>query len=516
MRYLSLVLLFLAPQLYGQSTFSEVRYGNRYVIGGAPSILPLDDTTFIVANNFEWDRTSFMLRMLTKNNQMLDSAYFDTLGSSGFIGINNYSIEQFFSNRFLLHADIVDGNNLSRTKLFVFNQDLDSIKSRTLVINGYSGTYSWDILVDGNKVVVLSNLGDTATNQTYKANLALTFLDTALNFLDTVIIQDYRPQAGGYYPEMIKRYGNNYYISGRCTYWNQFVESFLIKTDLQGNLIWDKRFQYLDSNGLPLNGANSLTVAFGDTIYLTSLIRTRYDGNAGYNKIWFMQLDSSGVIIRDTLYEEEQVRMAISDMIITQDGNIAFNGTFKSEYNPGDVGIFWKIDRNFNVLFKRAYHYGNENNRSMLYRLHEWPDSTFLNVGTFMYQWQNPDPSKLNYLWLLSLDKNGCLAPNNCGVLSAPEEEFWPQQTSALQVYPNPIAIGSSTDVLNLNLGGLNGQATLSLFTLQGQLLHNQALEFTQGQATFALPPGLPTGTYLITLKTKTDAYTTKVVVMRN
>ena len=87
-------------------------------------------------------------------------------------------------------------------------------------------------------------------------------------------------------------------------------------------------------------------------------------------------------------------------------------------------------------------------------------------------------------------------------------QPFWPQQTSTLQVYPNP-----AKDVLNLSLSGLNGQATLGLFNLQGQQLHSQVLEFTQGQATFALLPGLPTGTYLVTLKTKTDAYTTKVVV---
>ena len=510
MRYLSLVLLlFLATHLCGQNTFSEVRYGNRYVIGGAASILPLDDSTFIVANNYEWDGTSIMLRKLTKSNQILDSAYFDTIVTSGFNATRHYSLTKINLSRFLLFSDWGMGTNLNKTKLILFNQNLDTLKSRTLAINGYSGTYSWDVLVDGNKVVVLSDVGDTASNQTLKVNLALTFLDTALNFLDTVIIPDYRPQAGGYYPQQIQRFGNHYYISGRCTYWNQFVESFLIKTDLQGNLIWDKRFAYSDSNKpTPYNSANSLMVAFNDTILVTQVYLSERDPNIPFCKLRLVKFDTAGNLVADTVYKDEEPYWEISDIILTNDGNIAFNGHFKSQKNLGYVGIVWKIDRNFNILFKRAYHYGHENNRSFLYRLHQWPDSTFLNVGTFVYQWQNPDPSKLNYLWLLSLDKNGCLGTNNCGVLAVPEEEFWPQQTSALQLYPNPATTG-----VTLNLAGLNGQATISLYNLQGQKMHEQSLEFTQGQATLALPLSLPVGTYLVTLKTKTDAYTTKLVV---
>jgi hypothetical protein len=494
--------------------FNLVRYGNAYVIGGATSILPDSDSSFISLADYERDLDGLILRRFNKQGVVLDSNYIDSLNPVSYVASDWYSLEKLSNTRFLISTDMINANAISRTRLLLFDQTLDTLKSRTLAINGYSGTYSWDVLADGNKLIVLSDISDTATTQIKKVNLALTFLDTALNFLDTVIIEDYRPQAGGYYPQQIQRFGNFYYISGRCTYWSQFVESFLIKTDLQGNLIWDKRFAYSDANKpTPYNSANSLMVGFNDTILVTQVYITTRDPNVPYCKLRLLKFDTMGNILSDTVYADEEPYLEISDIIMTKDGNIAFNGLFKSQYNPGDVGIFWKIDRNFNVLFKRAYHYGNENNRSMLYRLHEWPDSTFLNVGTFMYQWQNPDPTKLNYLWLLSLDKNGCLAPGNCGVLAVEEEPFWPQQTSALQVYPNPIAIGSSTDVLNLNLGGLNGQATLSLFTLQGQLLHNQALEFTQGKATFALPPGLPKGTYLVTLKTKTDAYTTKVVV---
>jgi hypothetical protein len=515
MRYLCLILFCSVNPLFGQNTFSEVRYGNRYIIGGAPSILPIDDTTFIVANNFEWDRTSFMLRKLTKDNQILDSAYFDTLGTKGFIGINHYSIEHFVSNKFLLHADIIEGNNLSSTKLILFNQDLDTLKSRTLAINGYSGTYSWDLLTDSNQVVVLSNLGDTATNKVYKANLALTFLDTALNFLDTVIIEDYRPQAGGYYPQQLLRHGNHYYISGRCTYWGQFVESFLLKTDRQGNVIWEKRFAYIDTNKpTPYNSANSLMAAFNDTLFVTQVFLPERDPNIPFGKIRLLKFDTTGSILSDTVYSDEEPYLEISDLILSKDGNLIFNGHFKSYYNLGVVGIIWKVDRNFNVIFKRAYHYGHENNRSMLYRLHEWPDSTLLNVGTFMYQWQNPDPSKFTYLWLLSLNSNGCLAPGNCGVLSVVEEEpFWPEQTSALHVYPNPISNASTNAMLNLFLSKLNGKATINVHTIQGKHILIKPVEFSQGKASFILPTDLSSGTYIIRLNTKSNTFTSKIVV---
>jgi hypothetical protein len=510
MRYLYIVLFFLTAQAFGQQPYSEIRYGNLNAIGGAPSFLPIHDSSFITLTGFDLDWQKVIIRKISKKGGLIDSAALTFSNVTGSVASRWYSLEKIRDNQIIMAIDLINGHALSTSKLILFNQDLDTLKSRTLAINGYSGTYSWDLLTDSNRVVVLSNLGDTATNKVYKANLALTFLDTALNFLDTVIIEDYRPQAGGYYPQQLLRHGNHYYISGRCTYWGQFVESFLLKTDRQGNVIWEKRFAYIDTNKpTPYNSANSLMVAFNDTLFVTQVFLPERDPNIPFGKIRLLKFDTTGSILSDTVYSDEEPYLEISDLILSKDGNLIFNGHFKSYYNLGVVGIIWKVDRNFNIIFKRAYHYGHENNRSMLYRLHEWPDSTLLNVGTFMYQWQNPDPSKFTYLWLLSLNSNGCLAPGNCGVLSVVEEEpFWPEQTSALHVYPNP-----AKNILNLRVNGLQGLTTLTLYNLQGQQIHSQELTFNQGTATVSVPPGLATGTYLVNLKTETDAYTTKVVV---
>jgi hypothetical protein len=514
MRYLYIVLFFITTQVFGQNTFSEVRYGNRYVIGGAPSILPDSDSTFISLADYEKELDGLILRRFNKQGAVLDSNYLDSINPISYVASDWYSLEQISSTRFLISTDMINASAISRTRLLLFDQNLDTIESRSLAINGYSGTYSWDVLLDGSKLVVLSNVSDTATTQIKKANLALTFLDTALNFLDTVIIEDYRPQAGGYYPQQLLRHGNHYYISGRCTYWGQFVESFLLKTDRQGNVIWEKRFAYIDTNKpTPYNSANSLMAAFNDTLFVTQVFLPERDPNIPFGKIRLLKFDTTGSILSDTVYSDEEPYLEISDLILSKDGNLIFNGHFKSYYNLGVVGIIWKVDRNFNVIFKRAYHYGHENNRSMLYRLNEWPDSTLLNVGTFMYQWQNPDPSKFTYLWLLRLDNNGCLAPGNCGALSVAEEPFWPEQTTALHVYPNPISNASTNAMLNLFLSKLNGKATINVHTIQGKHILIKPVEFSQGKASFILPTDLSSGTYIIRLNTKSNTFTSKIVV---
>jgi hypothetical protein len=106
----------------------------------------------------------------------------------------------------------------------------------------------------------------------------------------------------GYYPYRIRRMGNNYYIAGRCLYPNQFVEGFLVKTDLQGNKIWDKRYQY---NGNTNSGI----------LILLPFIRTHYlcpEGLLG--KLWaqpiykhhFMLQDTAGNTLKDSVYPDEE------------------------------------------------------------------------------------------------------------------------------------------------------------------------------------------------------------------
>jgi hypothetical protein len=57
-----------------------------------------------------------------------------------------------------------------------------------------------------------------------------------------------------------------------------------------------------------------------------------------------------------------------------------------------------------------------------LWRIHRWPDGNLLATGSLEW-WDNRPPNvPHDHVWLLSLDSNGCLAPNNCGVLSIPEE----------------------------------------------------------------------------------------------
>mgnify|MGYP006877641469 CR=1 FL=1 len=124
-----------------------------------------------------------------------------------------------------------------------------------------------------------------------------------------------------------------------------------------------------------------------------------------------MYLDTAGVIFKDTLYPEEEISYQLQNAILDTDGNIVISGYF---YQGGSKSIVWKLDKNLNTVWRRVYYYGDYEDESWLYNIGQWSDGGIIATGTYFDRYLNPT-SKHVYLWLLSLDANGCLDANNCG-----------------------------------------------------------------------------------------------------
>jgi hypothetical protein len=241
----------------------------------------------------------------------------------------------------------------------------------------------------------------------------------------------------------------------------------------------------------------------GDTIYLLN----NDNSSAVWDiTMWLTKIDTSGNVLSDTIYAPIN-GLQSRNIIQTQDGNFVIAGYYDNNFTYNANGILFKIDRNFNILWQRSYVHKSSYDENRLWRIHQWPDGNLLATGSLEW-WDNRPPNvPHDHVWLLSLDSNGCLAPNNCGVLSMPEEP-WPEKESGFLVYPNP-----TEDVFNLYLPELNGQTWIFLYNMHGQMVHNQTLDFLQGIARVQLPSNLPKASYLLKLKTETGEYNRKLIV---
>lgn len=80
-----IVLFNLITIICAAQPFNLVRYGNAYVIGGAPSFVTDSDSSFISLADYERDLDGLILRRFNKQGTLLDSNYLDSLNPISYV-----------------------------------------------------------------------------------------------------------------------------------------------------------------------------------------------------------------------------------------------------------------------------------------------------------------------------------------------------------------------------------------------------------------------------------------------
>jgi len=485
--------------------YSNIHWGSATPVGGSPSACLVNDTLFTFSN-MQNNGRHINYRSFDRNGQLLDSNGFVWDTTVFGIWLQKTGLQQLPDGRLLSLHDITYQNATSFTQLIKFNKNLDTLKSRFFNPGIGSIFYSFDLLIEDTAITVLGHYA--LPNQ--KINLFLARYDTALNLQWYSTIADFRPNVpnyyNGYYPYRLRRMGNNYYIAGRCLYPNQFVEGFLVKTDLQGNKIWDKRYKYNGNNGVDAD----IVPLGNDSLFVAHFYLSSQQGTFAFGKTVFRIVDTAGVVIKETPYPEEEAFFTLQNAEMFDDA-ILLTGHF---YQGGAKGLIWKLDKNLNTLWRRVYYYGDWEDESYLYSINQWSDGGLVGVGTYYDRYLNPNWEAL-FLWLLSTDSTGCIGPGNCGSDIGFVE--WALPGQGIKVYPNP-----ATDYINieLSLPGLqNTTATATLYNLAGQEVLRQEVQFENGQAKLDLTAQVSSAiggkgwSGLLQLKTPTHVFVEKIVV---
>jgi hypothetical protein len=308
-----------------------------------------------------------------------------------------------------------------------------------------------------------------------------------------------------------KIYSNHIYISYSTAYFtgnpppnNLYNEVALLKFDTSGNIIWSKKY---DSGG-NIDYNYSLVVAADSTIYLSGitnglgasgwrghLIKTDMEGNMIWQKIYpeigngglmtINYFDEDKFILTGSNYNPNQQLVRGKILKIDNSGSVNQSLTHVdnnpdgiqlyrtsqissgdlvsvgiSRINNSDCGLILKSDVDGNIKWIHRYDYGP--NSDFFINFIETTDNHLLVIGKAFTGFETGADA-----WLLKLDSNGCLEPG-CLEVGINEAE----QEMGITIYPNP-----TQDRLFIKLESSQKKPlNFSLYNLQGKLIIQEQL----------------------------------------
>lgn len=165
-----------------------------------------------------------------------------------------------------------------------------------------------------------------------------------------------------------------------------------------------------------------------------------------------------------------------------------------------DYGFIAKLDSSGNLLWKHKYHYYPDT-RHYLTDIKPTLDGGFIAVGDAI----NPEPFGTGEnVWVIKVDRNGCLGADSCGLDTGIEQEVEVEETAlSISLYPNP-----ASDYLGIAItapaavGGTNPWR-VCLYDLLGRRVLQAALDGTNGGVISIA--SLPAGLYVVEIGQHND-----------
>ena len=325
----------------------------------------------------------------------------------------------------------------------------------------------------------------------------------------------------------------------------------LIRTDSNGNKLWQR--VYSKFSGIPV-AMNSIDILDNSRIILGASCVYSMAVAGGIlvtDRPWFIILDTSGNIIRDTLYNSTPY----AGGYIHKDkmGGYFFLGAvnYSLDSDPGSLANYPSflahLDTNFNTTWVDTLKYSHYFGKRKPYNVKQLEDSSYVMPGivfTDLTDPSNPQPSgwtgKIDKhgtllwnkyhagdstgadeiadvaeradgslifcgdawndslpvwhidqdVWLISTDSNGCLTPGcdpDTTDLSTGVPEVALASANTIVIYPNP-----TTGTLTIQA---SDEGSFYLYNIMGQMTGHYTVR--AGETFIALPPSLASGIYM-------------------
>jgi hypothetical protein len=164
------------------------------------------------------------------------------------------------------------------------------------------------------------------------------------------------PEANSYHFKKVIELEDGYIISGIKQILDLSLKGFVIKTNFQGEVIWEKKYGNTGLN----NGIGSITQLDNNTFIVGSAnghfpFNTPYSYNEDWGQSWIFAIDSLG----NTLWEWESEineEVIILGLVQTDDGGYLYTTGKLHIFDPWTAGTYRKVikrDSNFNLVSSR-------------------------------------------------------------------------------------------------------------------------------------------------------------------
>jgi hypothetical protein len=224
---------------------------------------------------------------------------------------------------------------------------------------------------------------------------------------------------------------NGYLVTGSAYYGGEFfekdVDAFLMKTDLEGNEVWSQIYRYgefHDETKAICSGLDNGYILFGTVNSEMYGIPSDEDSD-----VWLIKTDSEGTLLWDKTYGGPDDEWVLTrDICMTDDGGIITNSMTSSfdVSNPSKWNIWLqKFDKNGNELWNRTY--GERNQGDSTWGMDKTSDGGFLIAATKNH---NGFSSPKDTLWLIKTDELGNVEWNALYGGDKTERGYNAQQTS--------------------------------------------------------------------------------------
>jgi hypothetical protein len=248
------------------------------------------------------------------------------------------------------------------------------------------------------------------------------------------------------------------------------------KIDTAGNQIWeyktpDTRFIWA-YDGVPTADDGVIICGTEGTQVWAGMRNRGYirKVDSTQNGIWELQLgNSENSILNDVIALEDGNFLATGYDVLTYPDSMSINDADSSK----GMGWLVKFSTNGEILWQR--HYNKYNPIELIYKLNETKElanGDLLSVG---HAYTHISANYRYEGWLIRTDSLGCIVPG-CELLDN-TENIKLLFDNEVTVFPNPIAIGSASEVVNFRFDKvINEKAVIRVYSGLGQLIGEAAI----------------------------------------
>ncbi len=354
-----------------------------------------------------------------------------------------------------------------------------------------------------------------------------------------------------YYIEIVE-VSDGFFILGNKQKNNYHQDIFLMKTDKEGNKLWEKSYGHptrenfygsvvkVNDNEYVIGGLTTLTPIQGQTIKNTSNFYV-IDSLGNLKSSWQSQLSLNDIGVGFGLFKTEQNGWAYA----TVEGQVQPDGYFERKWS------FIERDSTYNLIAQKSY--GGFHNLNWMLNFKQLANGDYLIIGSNVVSFDPPaqyvslhmgsllrvsptgdsiwnyvdtvfaaalntiydavelpsgsiiacgysrtnDPAK-DWGWLIKVSKDGCVDTLNCFPMSSVGDFMKEQQ---IKVYPNP-----TSDFIYLDLPE-SEQSEYQIIDLSGNFIKSGIVSDSKISTSH-----LPSGGYVLKVRSKNGVFVKKII----